>query len=256
MEKSLKRVDLSSCCYGGIKDRIFDFAVLPWGATEPHNYHLPYSTDVLLSHVLSLESVALAGEKGARGMVLPPVWLGSQNPGQWNRVFCVHGRYETQFAILRDVVASLYRQGLRLLFILNGHGGNCFKNMVRDLAFDFPDFTIIVVNWFSILPQDAYFEERDDHAGEMETSVMMHYFPDLVSFGLAGNGASRKFASASLNDGVGWLPRNWSRISSDTGVGNPLKSSAEKGKRYAHDLVLRLSNLFVEVVKSGVYSED
>ena len=29
-----------------VKDRSIDLAILPWGATEAHNYHLPYSTEV------------------------------------------------------------------------------------------------------------------------------------------------------------------------------------------------------------------
>lgn len=249
-----RKGELFTASYGDIKEKHFDFAVLPWGATEPHNFHLPYLTDALLAYASSLDAIALAEEKGnVRGMVLPPVWLGSQNPGQWNRPFCIHSRYETQFAILKDIVTSLYRQNFRKLVIVNAHGGNSFKNMVRDLAFDFPDFILVVVDWFAILPQEGYFEERDDHAGEMETSVMMYYFPELVSLEKAGNGLSEKFAAQSLNDKVGWLPRDWSKISSDTGVGNPLKSSAKKGERYAKDLAVKLSGLFIELIRDGVY---
>lgn len=44
-----KEVDLSVSCYGKVKDRKYDIVILPWGATEPHNLHLPYMTDCILS---------------------------------------------------------------------------------------------------------------------------------------------------------------------------------------------------------------
>ncbi|MDR2968464.1 MAG: creatininase family protein [Tannerellaceae bacterium] len=249
-----KTANLSTCSYGDTKGRIYDYAVLPWGALEPHNYHLPYATDVLLSHALSLEAVEKAADDwNVSGGVFPPVWLGSQNPGQWDLPFCIHARYETQKALLGDVVASLYRQGFRCLFIVNGHGGNSFKNMVRDLAFDYPDFTVVAVSWFTILPHDDYFEEPGEHADEMETSLMMHYHPEHVRMEMAGEGREKPFAARSLKEKVGWMPRNWTKISDDTGVGNPMKSSAEKGKRYAGDLVAKLSLLFTEVAKGDIY---
>ena len=73
-------------------------------------------------------------------MVMPYVTAGSQNPGQRELDFCIHYRYETQKAILSDLVASLYAQGYRKMVIINGHGGNTFKSMIRDLSLDYPDF--------------------------------------------------------------------------------------------------------------------
>ena len=62
-------------------------------------------------------------------MVMPYVIAGSQNPGQRELDFCIHYRYETQKAILSDLVASLYAQGYRKMVIINGHGGNTFKSI-------------------------------------------------------------------------------------------------------------------------------
>ena len=83
-------------------------------------------------------------------MVLPPVTYGSQNPGQRDYPFCLHARYETQRAILGDVVAALHLQGIRKLIIVNGHGGNSFKNMIRDLSVDFPDFLIAAATMYML----------------------------------------------------------------------------------------------------------
>ena len=251
---NLNNFDLAKTSYGKVKGMKFDLAVLPWGATEPHNYHLPYLTDGILSHRISIDALTLAMQKSdIKGMVLPPVLFGSQNPGQRELPFCIHSRYETQKAILTDIVASLNNQGVLKLVIVNGHGGNSFKNMIRDLAVDYPDFIIAIVDWFSIVPQTGFFEEKDDHAGEMETSVMMYYHPELVILNEAGDGASKPFAISSLNEKIAWIPRNWGKISNDTGVGNPKKSSAEKGELYAKAVAEKLGNLFVELGTKDIY---
>jgi len=250
----MNEIDLTTTTYGKVKGKKYDLAVLPWGATEPHNYHLPYLTDCILSHCISIDSLTWAMQKSAiRGMVLPPVSMGSQNPGQRELPFCIHSRYETQKAILTDIVASLHSQGIFKLVIANGHGGNSFKNMIRDLSVDYPDFLIVISDWFSIVPQSGFFEEKDDHAGEMETSLMLYYHPELVSMSEAGEGVAKPFAISSLNDKTAWTPRYWTKISTDTGIGNPKKASAEKGGRYAKAVSEKLGQLFVDLGAKDIY---
>src|SRR5690606_10036894 len=126
--------------------------------------------DCILTYEIARDCAEKAYEQGITCMVMPPVWFGSQNAGQWNKPFCVHTRSETQKAILTDIVTSLHGQGFRKLIILNGHGGNTFKPYVRDLGMDFPDFRLVVVDWWAIVPTGDYFTEKpDDHAGEQET---------------------------------------------------------------------------------------
>lgn len=250
----MDKFDILSVSYNDTKDEQFHYAILPWGATEPHNYHLPYLTDCYLAHDIAVDAVQKAYNRGEiRGMVLPPIPLGAQNPGQFDLPFCLHTRYETQKAILTDIVASLYRQGIPRLIIVNGHGGNSFKNMIRDLAVDYPFFLIAVSDWFSIIPQIDFFEERDDHAGELETSVLMHYRPELVDLSTAGEGKYYPFRSKALREGVAWTPRDWSKVSRDTGVGNPHKSNPKKGKIYADVVTDKLAELFIELVKEDIY---
>src|SRR5690349_1473027 len=59
-----------------IKDASFDVAVLPWGACEAHNYHMPYCTDIIESEFVSAEAARIATERGAKVIVLPPVPFG------------------------------------------------------------------------------------------------------------------------------------------------------------------------------------
>ncbi len=249
-----KEIDLSVSCYGKVRDLEYDLAVLPWGATEPHNLHLPYLTDSILSHAVAVDAAERAKARfGVRAMVLPAVSLGSQNPGQRELKFCIHSRYETQKAVLTDIVVSLRAQGLRRLVIINGHGGNCFKNMIRDLAVDYPDFLIASSEWFKVLPAKEYFESPGDHADELETSVMMHYRPELVNLAEAGEGRGKPFAVESLQKGVAWIPRNWQKVTSDTGIGNPRAATADKGRRFAEAVAEQYALLFKELAKDEIY---
>ena len=163
-----------------IKNQKYDVAVLPWGATEPHNYHLPYGTDSLETAKIAEDAAEKAWKRGAKIMVLPTIPLGIQNMGQIEFPFCLHTTLSTQRIILQDILKALYNQGIRKFVLMNGHGGNDFKQLVRDLQPQFPDMFISIVEWFKMLDHLNYFEESGDHANEMETSIIMHYFPDLV----------------------------------------------------------------------------
>jgi creatinine amidohydrolase len=49
-----------------------------------------------------------------------------------------------------------------------------------------------------------------------------------------------------------WAERKWSEVSEDTGIGNPKKSTAEKGERYFNDLTDKISDLFVDLSNADV----
>ncbi len=243
------KIDLTTANWAAVKETKYDVVILPWGAIEPHNYHLPYMTDCFLSYHVALDSATLAYEKSnVVCAVLPPVFLGSQNPGQWNKQLCIHAGSETQKAILSDTIESLRGQGINKLVIINGHGGNSFKSFVRDFAFKYPDFTLMQVDWWTFLKHDDYFEANpDEHAGELETSVLMHYRPDLVDLSLAGDGATKPTSLKSLNEKIGWMPRHWDEVTADTGIGNPHRATAEKGKRFAAAAAEKIADLLTEL---------
>ena len=243
-----KDIDLSVSNYGTASRHDYAMALLPWGATEPHNLHLPYLTDAILSHDVAVDAAHMALERyGILSMVMPAMPLGAQNPGQRDLKFCIHYRYETQKAVLTDIVASLLHQGIKRLLIINGHGGNTFKSMIRDLAVDFPDMLIASSEWFKVCPAKQFFDSPGDHADELETSVMMHYHPDLVNLNEAGPGKSASWASEALQQGVAWIPRKWTAVSRDTGIGSPALASAEKGKRFAKAVADKYAQLIYEL---------
>ena len=236
-----------------IKNQKYDVAILPWGATEPHNYHLPYGTDSLETGKIAADAAAIAWEKGAKVMVLPTIPLGSQNVGQIDMPFCLHTPPSTQTIILKDIVTALNRQGITKLVIMNGHGGNDFKPIVRELQPLFPKMFLSLVEWFKILDPAKYFEEDGDHANEMETSIIMHYFPGLVRpLEEAGDGKAKQHKLAALRNKVAWAPRQWDKVTEDTGVGNPKKSSAEKGKEFLEAICQLIADYFVELAACDI----
>ena len=247
--------DITSAKWGNVskKDR-YDIAILPWGSTEPHNGHLPYCTDMLASQAIAFDVAEGVNSLGINAMVLPGIPLGSQNPGQTELPFCIHAKQGTQFAVLRDIVDSLERGGIKRLLIINGHGGNIFKGFIRDLACEKPEFLVLSSEWYTFIPRKDYFEESlDDHVGEQETSVMMHYYPELVDLSLAGRGDAKAFAISGLNEKVAWIPRNWAKVSTDTGIGNPLKASASKGKAYARAVVDKYVAVISDICRKPLF---
>jgi creatinine amidohydrolase len=221
-------------------------AILPWGATEAHNYHLPYATDVIECDAIAAASAKIAWERGARVVVLPTVPFGV-NTGQLDIKLCLNMNPSTQAALLRDLVDALERQGILKLVILNGHGGNDFRQMIRELQPHTRVF-LCTLNWFACVDPTPYFNEPGDHAGELETSVMQHIVPELLlPLSEAGDGIQKRPSIAGLREGWVWAPRPWSRVSADTGVGNPAASSPEKGARYLDAVAARIGSFLIEL---------
>ncbi len=221
--------------------------MLPWGATEAHNYHLPYTTDCIQCDYVAAEAARKAWEAGARVMVLPTVPFGVDT-GHLGITGVVNMRPSTQAAVLRDVAESLSHQGIDKLVVLNGHGGNNFKALIREVQVDVPDVFVCLAEWFRVGDPHRYFDEPGDHAGELETSVMLHVAPDLVRpLSEAGDGAARTFAVKALREDWAWAERHWPSVTADAGVGNPKAATAEKGAAYLEEVTTKLADLFADL---------
>lgn len=237
-----------------VKDSSFEVAILPWGACEAHNYHLPYATDIIESEHIAAEAARLAWEQGAKIIVLPTVPFGV-NTGQFDVKLDMNMNPSTQLLVLNDLVEVLNRQGIHKLIILNSHGGNDFKPMIRELGLRFPAMFITTCNWFQALDQNQFFESKDDHAGEMETSLILYLRPDLVlPLSEAGDGSSKKFRFTAIREGWAWAERKWTQVTASTGVGDPRKATREKGEQYFKAVTEKVAQFCIEVAKTK--SED
>lgn len=237
---------LAETTWQAVRNTAYDVAVLPWGATEAHNYHLPYATDVYESAAIAGEAARIAWERGARIAVLPAVPFGV-NTGQLDIPLTINMNPSTQLAVLADIVDSLIGQGIPKLVIVNGHGGNDFKQMIRELQPQ-QDLLIAALNWYTVLDATSYFDTPGDHAGELETSLMMFLHPELVApLHTAGPGRTRPMNVAAFREGWAWTPRSWQRATGDTGVGDPARASAEKGERYFGAVTEKIAGFLTEL---------
>ncbi len=236
-----------------VKDTHYEIAVLPWGATEAHNFHLPYGTDNIQNDYISIETAKLAWEKGAQVIVLPNIPFGA-NCQQLDIKLTINMNPSTQFQILNDVIESLYGHDIKKLVIMNGHGGNDFKQMIRELKSSFPDMFISQLNWFKVLTEwDSVFEDLGDHAGEMETSIMLKIAPDWVlPLNLAGDGAAKSLKFRDRSEGWLWAPREWTKVTRDTGIGDPAKSTVAKGEQCLRIVIEKMAEFLVELHKVDI----
>jgi creatinine amidohydrolase len=238
---------LAETNWKGIQETKFEVAILPWGATEAHNYHLPYGTDIIEANEIAAESARIAWEAGAKAIVLPTIPFGV-NTGQADILLDMNLNPSTQLAILHDIIEVLNRQGIYKLLILNSHGGNDFKPMLRELGLQFPDMFLCTTNWFQALHKPDYFEHMGDHADEMETSLILHLRPELVlPLEEAGDGHEKKNKIQAFREGWAWAERKWSEVTEDTGIGNPRKATAKKGERYFMDVTQKFSGMIIDL---------
>ncbi|MGH7593487.1 MAG: creatininase family protein [Gemmatimonadales bacterium] len=234
-----------------VRDAHYDVAVLPWGATEAHNLHLPYGTDTIESDHVAHEAARIAWQAGARVVALPTVPFGV-NTGQLDIPLCLNLNPSTQAAVLRDIMVSVERAAVGKLVIVNGHGGNDFRQIIRELQPD-TDVFLCTLNWYACVDAATYFDEPGDHAGELETSVMQHLAPQLVApLSSAGDGHARHFRLGALREGWAWAPRQWTQVTADTGVGNPRAATPERGSRFFTAATQRIAEFLIELAAADL----
>jgi creatinine amidohydrolase len=235
-----------------IKDQKFELAVLPWGATEAHNYHLPFATDNILVQKIAIDSAQAAWDSGAKVIVLPTIPFGV-NTGQLDIRLNINLNPSTQFTILNDVIDVLNRHGIHKLVILNGHGGNDFKQIIRESGFRYPKMFICGCNWYQSFKNSDFFENSGGHADEMETSIMQYIAPELVlPLNEAGKGKGKKFKIKAFNENWAWAERKWTQVTSDTGIGDPSKASPAKGEKCFREIVNKLGKFMIELSETDI----
>ncbi|MGC4855311.1 creatininase family protein [Micromonospora sp. DT4] len=161
-------------------------AVLPIGSFEQHGSHLPLATDTIVASAIATALAELYDL-----FLLPPLTLScSHEHAAWRGTVSLSST--TLTAIINDVVASLHGQGIYHLVLVNGHGGNyVLSNIVQEANTDRPRLALFPgrQDWDQAR-RDASLDSTthdDMHAGEIETSILLHAAPDAVSpdFGTA-----------------------------------------------------------------------
>src|SRR3954453_5827693 len=232
-----------------IRSQSWDTAVLPFGATEPHNFHMPYGTDNFQVEELGRRAVGYAYGKGAKILLLPTMPFGvNTNHLKVPGALALSVTPTTLLKLITDLTDALYRQGIRKLVLLNGHGGNELKPLTRELHHR-TDVFLCVCDWYRVAA-DQYpklFEKPGEHADEVETSLGLAFFPELVRPDRAEDGAAKPCRFEPVTRGWVSATRPWHLVSRNTGLGDPRAATAEKGRALMQVLTERIGRFLAEL---------
>lgn len=217
-----------------VRARDARIAVLPIGSFEQHGDHLPLATDSLIATLIAAEICHAYGL-----LLLPPLTMSCSHE-HTGAGLAVSLRASTLDQIVGDVAASLDRAGVRQLVLVNGHGGNYVLSNVVQEANEYSRRMVLFPgrsDWETARRSAGLVTTGHDdmHAGELETSLLLHAHPELVrpSYVDADHLAPERPHLLTL--GV--------RAYSSTGViGAPSGATADKGKLLIEALVLAFAS--------------
>jgi creatinine amidohydrolase len=217
--------------------------IIPCGSVEEHGPHLPLGTDTI--HVYE---VCKEASKRIPVFVAPPLYYGVCRSTR-NHPGTVGIRASTLRALTADLVAALYRQGLRHFLVISGHASglqiSSFTEVGEELLLEYPDVRVAVLSILDLAMaawQDVVVTKDDSHAGEVETSVMLHLRPQWV--GEARPQEKPQFPKHLLvRDKLRFWPGGvW---------GDASQASKEKGKKLFDLAVIALVHLILELDGDG-----
>lgn len=225
----------------------FEVAVLPIGSTEPHAQHLVYGTDTLQVERFAERAVAEANRRGARCLLLPTMpYSCNANLHKFPWAMALDPR--TLVGFISDVVATAVRAGIKKIVIFNGHGGNTavVQSALRELHPKFDAF-IAMSEWYSVagdVESEVMETKERGHACEMETSSMLYLAPEGVEMSAAEPTRIRKtpFSNRALQ-----FVSRWHGLTVNTGIGDPTKATAEKGRALLEAAIERTATALKEL---------
>jgi creatinine amidohydrolase len=251
-DQKINEWDLTTTNLHRISQRKYEVAVLPVAAIEAHNRHLPEGQDFLHTTHIAQRCCETAWKKCQSIICLPTLPYGV-DCNLLSYPLTIHVSQPTLNAMVREIIVSLHTHGIRKVVILNGHGGNDFKPLVRQIQTDI-DVHVFLCDWW-LVGIDRYnqiFTKKDDHAGQFETSVAMALYPHLIEPNVAGDGNARPFSFEALQKGWLYTSRNFARINDHCAAGDPSDASAEKADQYIDIACERISKFLTELANTPI----
>jgi creatinine amidohydrolase len=210
---------------------------------------MPYGTDNFQVEEIGRRACEYAYNAGAKVVLLPTIPFGvNTNHLKVPGALTCSLTPTTLLAILTDLTDALSRQGVKKLLLLNGHGGNELKPLTRELHHR-TDVFLCVCDWYRVAV-DQYpklFERPGEHADEVETSMGLAFFPDLLKPELADAGTAKPTRFEAVNRGWVSITRPWHLVTTNTGLGDPRAANAEKGRKLVDIVTERIGRFLVEL---------
>jgi len=244
--------DLTQTNLDRLSKQKLEVAVIPVGAIEPHHRHLPEGQDFLHTTYVAQQSCRLAWQSSQSVICLPTIPYGV-DCNLMDFPLAIHVSQATLDALLRDIISSLRHHGIRKIVILNGHGGNDFTPLIRQLQCDL-DVHLFVCHWWKV-GMDKYneiFETPDDHAGEFETSVALALYSELVELSNAQPAPARPFRFQALTNGWVQTSRRFKNLNDHCAVGDPSRATADKGNKYLALVCQRIADFLSELAQTPI----
>lgn len=235
--------------------------VLPVASIEQHGYHMPTATDTILA-----DAVAKGGAEAVSDDL--PVLVGPPITPGYSPHHMVFGgtltlEFDTMLAAVEDIVASSLEAGFDAVLLLNGHGGNIplINTAVTTIGKDHEEALIYGISYFYLA--ESFIDDLRDsepggmgHAGEFETSLMLHLRPDLVDTDRMDGTNMDDPHELTLNDMFDGGPlavyHSFEYYTDSGTIGDPTHASAEKGERLYDGLTDELGSLLGEIHEQAV----
>jgi len=230
-----------------------EVAVLPIGSTEPHGPHLPYGTDTFETDTHARRAVIAANTRAARVLMYPTLPI-SNNVNFKAFPFACRIRVRTLMNVVLDIVEALEEDGIRKIVLVNWHGGNpdTLQATIREHAERHrpgEGAFLCMVGAGSFVSRETWqrIEHASEHAGESETSLMLHLRPDLVQQDKLDEFPIQVPVLEQLKNRSVFFVRPWHGFMPMSAGGETRASSAEKGKLIMDDAVAGLADFLVDL---------
>jgi creatinine amidohydrolase len=216
-------------------------AVLPIAAIEQHGPHLPVGVDSIIAEG------HIAAVKAALPADVDAVFLPVQRIGKSNEHLHFPGTLtltaETALRAWVEIGESVARAGCKRLIIVNSHGGNMaiMDIVARELRIRC-NMLAVACAWSRLGTPPSLTSEREQthgiHGGDYETSLMLHFRPDLVKrdkikdYPSTAETYASEFARLRVTQpvGFGWMAQD---LNPEGTVGEAHLATAEKGAAIA-----------------------
>lgn len=220
-----------------VNEKQIDTVILPLGSIEQHGDHLPFGTDGIIAEFISTR----LGEK-LNCFVLPCIYYGTSF--EHDPLLNISMPYDILVHVISNICRSLYKQGIKRFYVLNGHHGNfgLLQYVGQSLSLNYS----IPGNFFYYINYWQYINKSFDHAGEIETSIMLYICPEKVNVDdyKIGFTVDDKEDQSNIKLGINMSinnPGGFIKFTTNGVWGNPMNSSIEEGREIIMQLVEKIS---------------